>query len=73
MYAVAQGHFTPGHEEGSPADPGTGSLLRAGPNGTMTVVTSGLDRPTSVEIVGTTAFVVTLTGQLWAIDLRWRR
>lgn len=70
VYAVSQGHFTAGHDEGSPADPGTGSLLRARPNGTMCVVARGLDRPTSMEIVGHDAFVVTLTGQLWQIDLR---
>ncbi len=70
VYALSQGHFTPGHDEGSPADPGTGSLLRAGPNGTMCVIAAGLDRPTSMEIVGHDAFVVTLTGQLWRVDLR---
>ncbi len=70
LYALSQGHFTAGHDEGSPADPGTGSLLRVRPNGTMCVVAPGLDRPTSMEIVGHDAFVVTLTGQLWQIDLR---
>ncbi|HVD24176.1 MAG TPA: ScyD/ScyE family protein [Lapillicoccus sp.] len=69
LYALAQGHFTPGHDEGSPADPGTGSLLRVGPDGTMCVVVSGLDRPTSLEIIGHDAFVMTLTGQLWQVDL----
>ena len=33
----------------------------------------GLDRPTSLEFVGTHAYVVTLTGQLWTMDIRgWR-
>ena len=27
-----------------------------------------LDRPTSLELIGTTAYVVTLTGQIWKID-----
>jgi hypothetical protein len=70
LYALSQGHFTPGHDEGSPADPGTGSLLSTRANGVMCVVASGLDRPTSMEIDAHDAFVVTLTGQLWQIDLR---
>jgi hypothetical protein len=36
----------------------------------MTPVTGGLDRPTSLEFIGDTAYVVTLTGEVWAIDHR---
>jgi hypothetical protein len=68
LYALSQGHFTPGHEEGSPADPNTGALCRVEPDGTLTPVVSGLDRPTSVEIVGDTAYVVTLSGDIVLID-----
>lgn len=67
LYALSQGHFTPGHEEGSPADPNTGALCRVEPDGTLTPVVSGLDRPTSVEIVGDTAYVVTLSGDIVVI------
>jgi hypothetical protein len=28
----------------------------------------GLDRPTSFEFIGKTAYVVTLTGEIWKID-----
>jgi hypothetical protein len=28
----------------------------------------GLDRPTSLEFIGDTAYVVTLTGEIWRID-----
>ena len=28
----------------------------------------GLDRPTSLEFIGNTAYVVTLTGEIWTID-----
>jgi hypothetical protein len=69
LYALSQGHFTPGNPEGSPADPGTGALVRVHGD-TMTPVTGGLDRPTSLEFIGDTAYVVTLTGEVWAIDHR---
>src|SRR4029077_7940752 len=63
----------PGHGEGSPADPHTGGLFRAHPDGTMTELMIGLDRPASLEFVGNHAYVVTLTGQLWTIEIRgWR-
>ena len=38
------------------------------PNGTLTVVVDGLDRPTSLEIIENTAYVVTLAGEIWRID-----
>ena len=69
-YALSQGHFTPGNPEGSPADPGTGALVRVDRNGTLTTVAGGLDRPTSLEFVRDTAYVVTIAGQVWTIDLR---
>lgn len=69
LYALSQGVFTPGHPEGSPADPNTGSLLRVNPDGSMTPIAVGLDRPTSIEIVGQTAYVVTLADEVWAIAL----
>jgi hypothetical protein len=70
LFALAQGHFscTDPACAGSPADPGTGSLVRANGNGTFTTVAQGLDRPTSLEIVDNTAYVVTLGGEIWTID-----
>jgi hypothetical protein len=62
LYALSQGRFTPGHPEGSPADPDTGGLYRAGKGGTLALVAAGLDQPTSLEISGDTAYVVTLGG-----------
>jgi sugar lactone lactonase YvrE len=64
LYALSQGHFTPGQAEGSPADPNTGGLYRANANGTLTPVAAGLDQPTSLEIIGDTAYIVTLTGDV---------
>jgi sugar lactone lactonase YvrE len=67
LYALSQGIWT-GTIPGDPASPNTGTLLRVNENGTFTTVYSGLDRPTSVEIVGTTAYVVSLSGDIWVID-----
>jgi hypothetical protein len=69
VYALSQGVFTPGHPEGSPADPDTGSVLRVNGDGTMTPIAAGLDRPTSMEIIRRTAYVVTLADQVWAVPL----
>jgi hypothetical protein len=69
LYALSQGTFTAGNPEGSPADPDTGSLLRVDRDGTMTPILTGLDRPTSLELRGDTAFVVGLAGDVWRIRL----
>jgi sugar lactone lactonase YvrE len=67
LFGLAQGqHSNP--NPGSPADPNTGELLRVDGQGGFSVVVTGLDRPTSLEIIGTTAYVVTLTGQILEID-----
>ena len=55
---------------GTPALHNTGSLLKVEDDGSLTEVagTEGLDQPSSLEIVGTTAYVVTLGGEIWKID-----
>jgi hypothetical protein len=68
LYALSQGHFQEGNEDGSPADPNTGALVEANSDGTFTVITDGLNQPTSLEFIGNTAYVVTLTGEIWMID-----
>lgn len=72
LYALAQGEFTPGNAEGSPADPGTGQIMQATSDGDLLPVVRWLDRPTSFEIVGKVAYVVTLDGEVWRVDLRTR-
>jgi hypothetical protein len=67
LYALSQGQGS-GDPAGSPAVPNTGSLVRANSGGTFTTVSGPLDRPTSLEFIGPTAYVVTLTGQVWKID-----
>ena len=68
LYALSQGPGVPGADPGSPAQPNTGSLVKVNGDGTFTVLTDGLDRPTSLEFIGNTAYVVTLTGEIWKID-----
>ena len=70
LFALAQGHFscTDPACAGSPADPGTGSLVRANGDGTFTTLAHGLDRPTSLEVVDNTAYIVTLGGAVWKVD-----
>jgi sugar lactone lactonase YvrE len=67
LFGLAQGTHS-NENPGSPADPNTGELLRVDGDGGFTVVASRLDRPTSLEIVGNTAYVSSLTGKIWAID-----
>jgi hypothetical protein len=66
LYALSQGDYA-GGDPGSPALPNTGALVKVNWDGTFTVVTDGLDRPTSLEFIGSTAYVVTLTGEIWKI------
>ncbi len=69
LYTLSQGVFPPGGGAGSPADPGTGALMRVHRDGTVSTVAAHLDRPTSVQTIGETAFVVTLGGDVLTIDL----
>jgi sugar lactone lactonase YvrE len=68
LYALSQGDFEEGNPDGSPALPDTGSLVEVNKDGSFTVITEGLDRPTSLELIGNTAYVVTLTGEVWKIE-----
>lgn len=68
LFALAQGEFTPGNPEGSPANPNTGELLKVDGQGGFTVIEEALNQPTSLELIGKTAYVVTLGGEIWKID-----
>ena len=67
LYALAQGVWQLGGEAGDPALPNTGSLVAVNEDGSFTVVIGGLNQPTSLEFIGTTAYVVTLGGEVWRI------
>jgi hypothetical protein len=68
LYALSQGDFPAGASDGSPALPNTGSLVEVNGDGTFSVVTAGLNQPTSLEFIGSSAYVVTLGGEIWKID-----
>ena len=70
LYGLAQGDWPyEGQEgkEGFPAAPNTGHLMLADRHGQFRSVVSGLDRPTTFELIGETAFVVTITGKVLRI------
>jgi hypothetical protein len=68
LYALSQGDFPPDAGEGSPAEENTGALVEVNGDGTFTVITDGLNQPTSLEFIGNTAYIVTLTGEIWKIE-----
>ena len=69
LYALSQGTFVlVGGPAGAPADPNTGSLVKVNRDGTFSTVVGGLNQPTSVEFIRNTAYVVTLTGEIWKVE-----
>jgi hypothetical protein len=73
LYALSQGQWD-GVGEGSRAAPDTGRLVVVGRDGALTPVLDAdgdelvLDRPTSVEFVGSTGYVVSVTGDVYRVD-----
>ena len=73
LYGLSQGQWD-GVGEGSRAMPDTGRLVVVGRHGDLTPVVDRrgqelvLDRPTSVEFVGATAYVVSVTGDVYRVD-----
>jgi hypothetical protein len=67
LFALSQGTWK-GPFEGTPARPNTGVLLRVNPDGTFSSIVRRLNQPTSFEFIGDTAYVVTLTGEVWKIE-----
>ena len=67
LFALSQGTFS-GGIPGNPALPNTGSLVRVNADGTFSAIADGLDRPTSFEIIGNIAYIVTLGGDIWTVD-----
>ena len=68
LYALSQGVFPAGNPPGTPASPNTGARVQANEDGTFDVIANGINQPTSLEFIGNTAYVVTLTGEIWRID-----
>jgi hypothetical protein len=71
VYGLSQGDWPyEGQEgkEGFPAAPDTGALMRADRNGDFRTVVSGLDRPTTFELVDDHAYVITITGKVLTVS-----
>jgi hypothetical protein len=72
LYALSQGQWD-GVGEGSPALPNTGRLVIVKRDGSLKPVVDRqgrelvLDRPTSMEFVGNTAYVVSVVGNVYKI------
>ena len=66
LYALSQGVFG-GGDPGAPALPDTGALVKVDRGGTFSTVVDGLDRPTSLEFIRNTAYVVTMAGEVLKI------
>jgi len=69
LYALAQGDWPLGGEAGSPAAPNTGQLFRVGRHGSLELIADGLNQPVSFQVIRGTAYVVTLGGEVWTVDL----
>ncbi len=67
LFALSQGVGS-GGPPATPAAPNTGSLLRVNGDRSLTVIIGALDRPTSVKFIGSSAYIVTLAGEIWKID-----
>jgi len=67
LYALSQGIAPAGIQPGQPASPNTGRLLRVNYDGTFTILVDKLDRPASLNFVCDTAYILTLTGEVWEV------
>jgi hypothetical protein len=68
LFALSQGAWPADSYEGAPAIPNTGALVKANKDGTFTIILEDLDRPTSLEFIKNTAYVLTLNGEVWKIE-----
>ncbi|MGA6973168.1 MAG: ScyD/ScyE family protein [Candidatus Binatus sp.] len=68
LYALSQGPGVPGAAPGSPAQPNSGALVRANLDGTFTFLVDNINLPTSLNFIGNTAYIVTLTGDVLKVN-----
>jgi hypothetical protein len=67
LYALSQGDWDQ-QFEGSPALPETGALWEITSDGGLAMIADGLNIPTSFQVLGNTAYIVTLLGEVWQLD-----
>lgn len=68
LFALSQGDWD-GEPGPTPAEPNTGTLLEVNEDGTFTAIEEGLNQPTSLEFIDGTAYVVTLGGEIWKVEV----
>ena len=68
LYALSQGVWN-GEGEGTPALPNTGELVQVDGNGGFSVIMDDLDRPTSMEFIQNSAYIMTMGGEIWQIGV----
>lgn len=66
LYGLAQGTWD-GAFPGSPAVPNSGQFLAINGDGSVSVLAEALNIPTSMQIIGNDAYIVTLPGEIWKI------
>jgi hypothetical protein len=68
LFALSQGVFPLDGAPGAPAEANSGSLVAVDDDGGFSVVMDGLNQPTSMEIIGDTAYITNLAGEVWKIE-----
>jgi hypothetical protein len=68
LFALSQGIFPSDGAPGAPAMENSGSLVSVDGDGGFSVVMDGLNLPTSMEIIGNTAYVSNMAGEVWKIE-----
>lgn len=68
LFGLGQGFHAPGTPEGDPAQPNTGEFVVADGSGGFVKLVDELNLPTSLEIIGTTAYITGLGGDIVRID-----
>jgi hypothetical protein len=68
LYALSQGPGVQGAPPGSPAQPNSGALVRANHDGTFSFLVDNLNLPASFDFIGSTAYIVTLGGDVLKIS-----
>ena len=72
IYALAQGTWPGVGDAGSPATPNTGQLFKVGKHGSLQLIAGGLNQPTAFEVIRGKAYVLTLGGEVWTVNLPHR-
>jgi DNA-binding beta-propeller fold protein YncE len=68
LFALSQGVFPADGAPGAPAEANSGSLVAVDGDGGFSIVMEGLNLPTSMEIIGNTAYVANMAGEVWMIE-----